>query len=628
MLSILLPLQVVMASTLTLEQQRDVFLKLEKRIHSKQDTAVFNQIKTLKNYPLSPYLYYQWLKKQLHETKKVNAFLQDYAQTRYADLLNHRLVLYLAKHKKWRQFLLHYTENNNTKLQCYFYQAKYNIGAKKEALLGAQKLWVVGKSQPDECNPLFKKLKNSTYFTQKIRWQRFSVALKNNKTKLANYVKRLMPDQYQASAKLWLDIHNKPLLIQKQGLLDKNTAQSGAIFAHGIDRLARNNYNLAIKIWDAQKSHFILNETRRQYIEQRLAMSLAYRRDNRAYQRLTQLKVTDEVTKEWRVRTALLEQNWHHVKQAIADLNEETQKKEKWRYWLARALEKTDQLKAANLIYDELSKGRSFYGYLAAEKINKDYQLSDHPVQVSQKMLATFKEKMDFRIIAELIALNRYGEAKRQWWYAVKKLNKEEILIAAKYAQQLHWIQTAIFTIAKAKYWDDISLRFPLDYKKQVKFNAQRQDLHPAIIYGLIRRESAFNEKAQSSAGAIGLMQIMPRTGKQIAKELKVGLYDKKHLFNPSTNIKFGAYYYKQRLKQFKGHYALAAAAYNAGPHRVNKWLPKKNTLAADIWIETIPFKETRAYVSAVLTYALIYQKRLGLTGLSMKNFIQDVNPS
>ncbi|MCK5477846.1 MAG: transglycosylase SLT domain-containing protein, partial [Methylococcales bacterium] len=218
-------------------------------------------------------------------------------------------------------------------------------------------------------------------------------------------------------------------------------------------------------------------------------------------------------------------------------------------------------------------------------------------------------------------------EAKRQWWYAVTKLDKKDILIAAKYAQQLDWTQTAIFTIAKAKYWDDVSLRFPLAYQDQVQKNADKQQLNPAVIFGLIRRESAFNQDAQSPVGARGLMQIMPKTGRQIAKELKEKWRNKNNLFNPSTNVKYGAYYYKQLLNQFNGHYALAAAAYNAGPHRVKRWLPVENALAADIWVETIPFKETRAYVSAVLTYALIYQKQLKKNILTMKDFMRDVLP-
>ncbi|RLA03373.1 MAG: lytic murein transglycosylase, partial [Gammaproteobacteria bacterium] len=283
--------------------------------------------------------------------------------------------------------------------------------------------------------------------------------------------------------------------------------------------------------------------------------------------------------------------------------------------------------KPADFIFTKLAKERSFYGYLSAEKLNKDYKMVNNPIVVAPKAYKRLKRQEQFRVVVELIAVNKVMEARRQWWYVISKLNKSDILMAAKYAEELKWKQVAIYTIAKAKYWDDVSVRFPLAYKSQVQKNAQIQQLNPAIIYGLIRRESAFNKTAQSPVGARGLMQIMPKTGQQIARELKEKWKTTNSLFNADTNVKYGSYYYKKLLNQFDGNYALAAAAYNAGPHRVKRWLPTDKPLAADIWVETIPFKETRGYVSAVLTYALIYQNKLKKSALTMKNLMREVFP-
>ena len=620
-------MHVALASKLTLNEQRKEFLIAEKLVKKGKTRLFFKKSEVLADYPLYPYLQYQWLKKNLNQTDKIKAFLNHYADTRYAGLLNYKFQMYLAKHKRWSEFINQYSPTNNTKILCYYYRAKYNTGAKKEALIGARKLWVVGQSQPSECDAVFKVFKDSSLFTPEVMWQRFDAALVNKKVKLAKYIQRSMSEKDQKIAERWIKVHASPLLITNRKFLKIKQPQSGLIFAHGIDRLARKDPIKAIDIWDARKLDFKINTDRKNRLEQRLAMSLVYRRDKRAYSRLSQLNKPDESAQEWRVRASLREQNWTHVEQAISALDKETKEKEKWRYWLARALEKTDKAKVSEFIFSKLSKDRSFYGYLSAEKLNKSYQLADHPVQVTDEMLIKFMQKTDFRVVAELIKVNKNLEAKRQWWYSVRKLDKNEILIAAKYAQKLNWKQVAIFTIAKAKYWDDVSLRFPIIYEKQVQKNADRQDLNPAIIYGLIRRESAFNQNARSPVGARGLMQIMPKTGKQIARELKEKWRNTNALFNPTTNVKYGSYYYKQLLNQFDGHYALAAAAYNAGPHRVNRWLPKTEALAADIWIETIPFKETRSYVSAVLTYALIYQKQLKKNILTMKDFMRDVLP-
>jgi len=623
----LLPLQVSAASTFSLQDQRKEFLLTEKIIKKGGSPLLFSRDDVLLHYPLYPYLQYQWLQKNFAETKKIKDFLRYYKDTRYAGLLRYKWQIYLAKHKNWPEFIAQYKKTNNTKLQCYYYRAKYNLGAKTEALTGAKKLWVVGKSQPSECDPVFKALLGSSFLTKDMLWQRFDSAVSKRKLPVAKYVKKLMSKNDQKTAQLWLNVHSNPSLIQNKKLLNKKLAQSGLIFAHGIDRLARKNLKKAISLWDARKDEFTINEVTIRRIEQRLAMSLAYNRNDKAYQRLSKLSKPDEKAKEWRIRTALRAQNWPDVKESISALSKEDKKKEKWRYWLARASENTDKPKVANFIYSRLADERSYYGYLSAEKLNKQYQLSDNPIQVLPAMFKRFKNKKDFLVVAELIAVNKKLEAKRQWWYAVKKLDKKGILLAAKYAQELKWKQVAIFTLAKAKYWDDVAVRFPLAFKAQVQQNAKRQKLNPAIIFGLIRRESAFNKNARSPVGARGLMQIMPKTGQQIARELKEKWKSTNELLNPTTNLKYGSYYYKKLLNQFGGHYALAAAAYNAGPHRVNRWLPAANTMAADIWIETIPFKETRAYVSAVLTYALIYQKQLKKNILTMKDFMKDVLP-
>jgi soluble lytic murein transglycosylase len=140
-----------------------------------------------------------------------------------------------------------------------------------------------------------------------------------------------------------------------------------------------------------------------------------------------------------------------------------------------------------------------------------------------------------------------------------------------------------------------------------------------------MRQESMLDKNAESPVGARGLMQIMPETGRQIARKLNEPWRTASSLFEPDTNIKYGTFYYKQMLNRFNGNFALAAAAYNAGPNRVDKWLPSDKQMPADIWIETIPFKETRKYVTSVLSYTLIYSQRLQQNTLKIKNFLPDV---
>ncbi|VAW50073.1 Soluble lytic murein transglycosylase precursor [hydrothermal vent metagenome] len=634
---------------------RQLFLQAENALKKKNTKEYFLLSEQLKDYPLYPYLQYQFLKKHLNREKDIQQFLQQHSSSRYANKLKRKWLYYLGKRNKWS--LIH--ENNittkNTTLNCYFLRAQIHSGEKQTALIAAKDLWAVGRSQPRACNPLFSQLKKSKYFTQELRWQRFDAALQNNKVSLASYVKNLMPKKYHATAQLWINLHRNPSRYLPRLLKYPQSDQFAAMFRHGIKQLARKDVTKAIEIWDVNKQLFAADETlaadnlctnksvtnklATNKLERRLAFKLLYKGEPDAYDRLGQLDsdIQDSSSRTSRIRIALSEQNWENVLIAIHDLSDEEKTQDKWQYWLARAYMETDEVAMAQALFSELATKRSFYGFLAADKVDSIYELSDTPVNVSVQDIIALKNRKEFRVAFEFMMLGRKNKAKLQWWHASHQLNKNEILIAAKLAQQWQWNEIAIFTIAKAKYWDDIDVRFPLNYIDKIHENSTQHNLNPVILYGLIRRESAFNERARSPSGARGLMQIMPRTGKDIARNLNERWRGNSSLYNPITNIKYGAYYYQKLLTQFDGHYALALAAYNAGPNRVKKWLPEAETLPADIWIETIPYKETREYVVNVLAYALIYQQRAQQdnrpifnksdTNLSMNDLARDVVP-
>jgi soluble lytic murein transglycosylase len=610
-----------------LKSLRQLFLQAEAAIKKNQDIKYFLLADQLKDYPLHPYLQYQWLKKHLNHKAQIKEFLEQHKSSRYAKRLKRKWLYHLAKHEQWPLFLQNYSTSKETKLSCYHRIAQLNTSYKQAALKGAKELWGVGYSQPHECDPLFAQLKKSSLFTQDLLWQRFDAALQNNKVSLAVYVKNLMPQAYHSTAQLWIKLHQNPSRYLPRLLDLAKTAQSALMFNHAINRLANSDITNAIKIWDANKQAFNIDKKSAGKLEKRLAFKLAFEREAGAYQRFSQLDTNDYSSRTWRVRVALSEQNWQNVLTAIRALNKVEIKKEKWQYWLARAYLETGVTEKAQIILTSLSTRRSYYGYLAADRVNNLYQLSDNPVNISTEEIARLKYRQEYRVAFELMKLGRETEAKLQWWHALRQLNKNEIITAAKLAQQWQWDEIAIFTIAKAKYWDDIELRFPLSFAEKIHENSKQQNLNPVILFGLIRRESAFNEKALSPAGARGLMQIMPQTGRQIAKHFNEDWRGSNSLYDPVTNLKYGSYYYQKLLTQFDGNYAIALAAYNAGPHRVKKWLPETGALPADIWIETIPFYETREYVKNVLAYALIYQLRKQDNELSMNHLTQDVLP-
>lgn len=116
---------------------------------------------------------------------------------------------------------------------------------------------------------------------------------------------------------------------------------------------------------------------------------------------------------------------------------------------------------------------------------------------------------------------------------------------------------------------------------------------------------------ARSSAGAMGLMQLMPETGRSTARSYNIPLRRTSQLLQPEKNIRIGSSYLKKMYQRFNNNMVLATAAYNAGPHRVDRWLPKKGSMDAALWAESIPFSETRKYVRGVLAFTTVFDWRL-----------------
>ncbi|MDD2723325.1 MAG: transglycosylase SLT domain-containing protein [Methylovulum sp.] len=609
----------------SLDEQRTVFLRAEKLLEQGNDAAFLELGETLADYPLYPYLQYEWLKKHLQKTDKVTEFLTRYAQTRHAPLLRAKWLDYLAKHGRWQEFVDYYQGTENPSRECYYYWALHETGKKEQALHEAKRLWLTGASQPPACDDLLAEFIKSPEFNQDWVWQRFSLAVNQENWPLVEYLRRMLDKPGQKNADFWLQVYKKPYLVKDSGLWMGADAMTGRIFAEGIARLAQIDVDLALLLWDGRKHYLAIDKQTLDKTDNKLAMILFNHQDSRAYRRLQQVSGPDGKVREAKVRAALLEGDWQHVGDALASLPWEQQHEPTWQYWRARVLEMMGNAEEAKKIYLQLADDRSFYGFLAADKLGNGYTISDKPVLIADGKMEALLKQTNFKAIQEWRSLNRDLEARRQWWFAIERLDKQQLRVAAKLAQQWQWDQVAIMTLVKADYWDDLGLRFPLRYVDEVRRNATQQSLDPAIIFGLMRQESLLDSNAVSPVGAKGLMQLMPATAGQIAGKLDETWHTDSQLFNPEVNIRYGSHYFAELLQRFNGHVALAAAAYNAGPNRVAKWLPVNRNMPADIWVETIPFKETRKYVTSVLAYAIIYQQRLQTDALKIKNMLAEL---
>ncbi|WP_168187724.1 transglycosylase SLT domain-containing protein, partial [Pseudomonas sp. HMSC75E02] len=267
----------------------------------------------------------------------------------------------------------------------------------------------------------------------------------------------------------------------------------------------------------------------------------------------------------------------------------------------------------AMALYQPLARERDFYGFLAADRINAPYQLNNRPVSISPQVMQRVRNAASTRRALEFYARGDVISARREWYYAARVFNRDELLAQARMAYDMQWYFPAIRAISQAQYWDDLDIRFPVAHRDSLLREARNRDLHPSWVFAITRQESAFMSDARSGVGATGLMQLMPATAKETSKKFGIPLAGPQQLIVPDLNIRLGAAYLSQVQGQFNGNRVLATAAYNAGPGRVRQWLKDARHLSFDVWVESIPFDETRQYVQNVLSYAVIYGQKIGV---------------
>jgi len=595
-------------------QQRTRFLAAKNALKQGDARRFLQNAATLQDYPLYPYLVYWHLRDNLDEQSNasIQAFLDGNADTPLAPLLRGAWLRHLAATGRWQDYLAFYQGSNSAELQCYAHFAELQSGDQAAAWAGARPLWLVGYSQHEACDPLFAAWEKAGGITPELRGQRIELALARGNTGLAGYLAKSLDEEGRHWVTLWRQVDNRPERIRDEPALQEDNKQSRRIVMHGLERLAERDPVIAATLWPTLAEHYAFTPAQRRQLEQSVAFNFAFDGDSRALDWFSKLPRQNLSASEagWAVRTALRQGNWKGALGWLGKVPDTERHSEQWRYWLARAHEALGDGQQAASLYKALSRQRSYYGFLAADRVDSPYNLEHEPLEVSDEAIAKLQQKPALIRARELYHLTLVREARREWDYAVSRMNQQERLAAGKLADQWKWYDRALLTLAQAGHFDDLNIRFPLAYHEAVMREAKLRGLDPAWVYAVARQESAFIEDVQSAAGALGLMQLMPGTGRTIARQLNTDI-DRSALLEPETNIRFGSYYLQQVLNRFDSNPVLATAAYNAGPQRIEQWTPKQGSLDADIWVDTMPFHETRQYVRRVMAYSVFYDQRL-----------------
>lgn len=608
----LLGLCILLLSPISHGQDHQLYLKAEGYLKKGQYTRFYSALEKLQKHPLLPYLQSKWLRKQFHKTpiQELDRFLSEFEGQPVATRLRRQWLYHLAKKQKWQLYLDYFQTTDNLKLNCHKVTALESTNQSLEAHTHGQELWLKGVSLPKACDNVFKRWKRHGYLSHELVWQRYVRALEKRQYKLVRYLKKKLPNSYKSKVKLARNLWRNPQnIFESQAALELGSDARGIILNKALKKQP--------SLFQSHHQHAAfqgLSDAQFKRLQHTALITTAKHSGPESYDWFFSAKKNKQLSSELEadfLLGAVKQQNWPLYTHFYKVSSEHSKTDARWLYWQARALEslgaKSEQ---SRNFYQQASVHRDFYGFLSSQHLGISPSMNHNPTHVPASIEQKTRLQPPVKRALALLDIGRISHARREWQYAVDTLDTQSKEALALLAGRLEWSDRAIMTLAQLKSWHDLQLRFPLAHEKTIEKAAQKSRISKNWIYGITRQESAFMYDARSPVGATGLMQLMPKTAKSLSRKLRLR-YSSNRLLDPSYNIRLGSYYLKRLLKRYKGNRVLATAAYNAGPGNVKRWL-KKNDGALDIWIESIPYKETKEYVQRVLTYSTIYSYRLG----------------
>lgn len=594
----------------------DPFLEARKAARSGDWTTFLSLKNQLVDHPLYPYLDYYYLRTHFNtvDDEQIEHYIRTNAFTPMAEKLRTRLLDEFADDKKWQDYLELYQPNKSVERQCDYLTALQQTGNKLQAYANLQPLWLSEQDYPENCMPLFDRWLAESLQKDELIWQRIDIALIAKKPDFAESLIDKLSEAKKAEAKQVLRVYKNPKLIKEKAFL--NTKPSSEVISWGIARLARINPTDAGNTWVSMRKTHTFSEAQQQRMFQAIGLTLAFRKDKQATEWFRKVVGRDlpDVYQDWMIRSAVVLGDWQLAADTIEALPDDERNSIRWQYWYGRALNKLGKKDAAKTVLNRVSEDRSYYGFMACYYLNKPISVKHIALDITPDEIAAVKNMPGFQRAMLLFQLNLKHDARSELFTMMRFVSEKEQYIISKLVSEMGWYPQALRLAHYPDHKDDITVRFPTPYQDTILENAKKNGVDPALIYAIIRQESYFTPYANSHAGAIGLMQLLPTTATKTAKQFSLDYNGKDDLLDSKRNIQLGSAHIRKLYEQLGAHPALVIAAYNAGKKAARRWIPKSEPLPTDIWIETVTYHETRNYLRNVIGCYIVYQHRLGKT--------------
>ncbi|NBD94885.1 MAG: transglycosylase SLT domain-containing protein [Gammaproteobacteria bacterium] len=595
-------------------QERETFREGWAAAARGDQSATLQAILALPDYPLAPYLEFELLRQRVDKVPEdvFEKFLARYRDWSFHPALERAWLRSLGRRGLDDALVRHGRDSSDAEVRCHVARADLAAGRLDGLVDRILDLWLVGQSQVDACDPVFAWWRRQGELTPDRAWRRFHRALEAGETGLGRYLRRYMNADQRVWADRWLALVRRVDATLGQARSWPDHAQTRLIVLNGIKRLARSDHERAEWRWSQFDNRFDWSSADRQALNREIALFKAVALEPGAVAAIDRLdaSVVDQQMLEWRARAAMATGDWGAVLGSIQAMALSEQARGRWRYWRGRALADLQRPEAA-MAYASLAGETNYYGFLAASRLGLDLTLCNRDLVADAAVQRRLMRDAEFERALELNQVGLDWHARRTWWQVSRRLSRDELRQAALLAAARGWHDRVIRALGDAGALQAYAWRFPLVEKGEVTRLAGQHAVDPALVFGLMRAESAMQTDALSPAGARGLLQLMPATAGAVARRHQISYQGRSQLYQPLTNIALGVAHLGELQSDFQRRWIHVAAAYNAGANAVRRWLDTRPLTDADVWLETLPYFETRDYVPRVLTFATLYEWQL-----------------
>jgi len=618
---------------------RAEFTAALQRVRAGADTGPTTDSMQLREYPLYRYLEAARIGQALAATSgsresaadvAARAFLARYGDEPVTRSVRRALLDSLARRERWSEFLADADrETSDTSVRCLIFQARIALGEHDGLADEIAQTWLTGQRLPSDCEPAFEWLRAEGRMTDELIEARVRLLLENGQPGFARVIAGRLPAERARPWQLWADLIERPRETLDRLLADPAATVPDGALADGWARLTRNRPGDALEQFPALVERFRLDASEASRAALALALGLAWDRRPEALEYFARVAPADldDYALGWVARAALWAGDFRLAGDAILAMSPEQQSETRWRYWAARAAEQRGEHRRARELYRSVVPTDNYYAAMAAARLGEPMTPRQTDVPVDTRRLERLAALAPFVRARELLRVRTPAEAAAEWRYGSSEIDAADRLQTIHLGMSWGWYDVAVATATSQSVFDDYRLLYPTPYDEPVRAAAALTGIDPALLYGVIRQESLYRADAASAAGAFGLAQLRLETAQRVARRLGRPPPSRADLLVPEINVILGAAELRSLLDQFDGQLPLALAAYNAGPNAARRWRPNR-PLDADIWIENVPFNETRDYVQRVLWHSLVFAWLDSGEGRDTREWLSAIRPA